>query len=194
MNEKLKANRASETEEQMKERLRREKDRARRIIQKIQEENKRSSETEDHEKQRLATLKRLKRCGDNELERKLRLEKVVARLAVEMEEERRARLEKMVATKRLRLAMETDEERKTRLEKMIPTTQLRLALETEEERSAFLIWIEIGVFISRNELARPVMGTIFLVYICMSVGLSTIVYGKPIQKNVQTRTCSKSVL
>ena len=35
-----------------------------------------------------------------------------------------------------------------------------------------------------NDLARPVMGTIFLVYnMCMSVGLSTIVYGKPIQKN-----------
>ena len=56
----------------------------------------------------------MKRCDDNELERKLRLEKVVARLAVETEEERKARLEKMVATKRLRLAMETDEERKAR--------------------------------------------------------------------------------
>ena len=131
----------------MKERLRvgLEKDRARRITQKLQEENKMSSETDDHEKQRLATLKRLKRCDDNELERKLRLEKVVARLAVETEEERRARLEKMVATKRLRLAMETDEERKARLEKMIATTQLRLALETEEERRAKngldMIWI-----------------------------------------------------
>ena len=61
-NEKLKANRASETEEQMKERLRigREKDRARRTTQKLQEEKKRSSETEDHEKQRKDTLKRLK--------------------------------------------------------------------------------------------------------------------------------------
>ena len=50
-NEKLKANRATETEEQMKERLRigRKKDRARRITQKLQEENKRSSETEGHE-------------------------------------------------------------------------------------------------------------------------------------------------
>ena len=28
-----------------------------------------------------------------------------------------------------------------------------------------LIWIEIGVLISRNELARPVMGTIFLVIV-----------------------------
>ena len=45
---------------------------------KLQEEKKRSSETEDHQKQRLATLKRLKRGDDNELERKLRLEKVVA--------------------------------------------------------------------------------------------------------------------
>ena len=62
-NEKLRANRALETEEQMKDRLRigREKDRARRITQKLQEENKKSSETENHEKQHLATLKRLKR-------------------------------------------------------------------------------------------------------------------------------------
>ena len=70
---------------------------------------------------------------------------MVARLAVETEEERRASLEKMVATKRLRLAMETDEERKARLEKMIATTQLRLALETEEERreknGLNMIWI-----------------------------------------------------
>ena len=61
--------------------------------------------------------------------------------------------------------METDEERKARLEKMIATTWL--ALETKEERRAKndldLIWIEIGVLISRNELARPVMGTFFLV-------------------------------
>ena len=58
---------------------------------------------------------------------------------------------------------------------MVATTQLRLALETEEERRAKkkngfdldLICFEIGVFkkqkISMNELARPVMGTIFLV-------------------------------
>ena len=81
----LKANRASETEEQRKERLRIgcEKDRE------LQEEKKRPSETEDNEKQRLATLKRLKRGDENELERKLRLEKVVTnkhlRLAVETE-------------------------------------------------------------------------------------------------------------
>ena len=69
----------------------REKDRTRRITKKVQEEKKRSSETEDHEKQRLATLKRLKRGDENELERKLRLENVVTnkhlRLAVETEEE-----------------------------------------------------------------------------------------------------------
>ena len=61
-NEKLQANRASETEEQRKERLRirRENDRARRRTKKLKEEKKRSSETEDHEKQCMATLKRLK--------------------------------------------------------------------------------------------------------------------------------------
>ena len=51
-----------------------------------------------------------------ELERYLRLEKVVAskqlRLAAETEEERRARLENDAATKRLRLAMEMDGQRK----------------------------------------------------------------------------------
>ena len=76
-NEKLKVNRASETEGQRKERLR------------IRRENKK---TENHKKQRLATLKRLKRGDDNELDRNLRLEKVVAikqlRLAVKTEEER----------------------------------------------------------------------------------------------------------
>ena len=79
---KLKANRASETEEQIKERLR------------IRREN---EKIENHEKQRLAPLKRLKRCDDNELKRNLRQEKVVAgkqlRLAVETEEERRTRPE-----------------------------------------------------------------------------------------------------
>ena len=95
---------------------RREKDRAKRITKKLQEEKKGSSETEDHKKQHLATLKRLKRGDENELVRKIRLEKVVTskqlRLAVEVEEERRARLENDGATKRLKLAMEMDEERK----------------------------------------------------------------------------------
>ena len=52
-----------------------------------------------NKKQCPATLKRLKRGDDNELERNLTLEKVVdseqLRLAVEAEEERRARLEQL---------------------------------------------------------------------------------------------------
>ena len=77
-NEKLKANRASETEEQRRERLRirREKNRATRRTKELQEGKKRSLETEDHDKQ--PTLKRLKRGDENELERKPRLEKAVA--------------------------------------------------------------------------------------------------------------------
>ena len=71
-----------DTGEQRKERLR------------IRREN---QKLENHEKQRLATLKRLKRGDDNELKRNLRLEKVVAgkqlKLAVETEEERRTSLE-----------------------------------------------------------------------------------------------------
>ena len=57
-NEKVKANRTSETEEQRKERLRirRENDRARRRTK-----EKKRWHTDDYEKQRLATLKRLKR-------------------------------------------------------------------------------------------------------------------------------------
>ena len=50
----------------------------------------------------------MKQGDDNELERKLRLEKVVTnkqlRLAMEMEEEIRARLENVAATKQLSLA------------------------------------------------------------------------------------------
>ena len=67
-NETIKTNRASETEQQRKEmlRIRCEKDRARRRTKKLQEEKKWSSETEDHEKQRLATLTRLKQ-GDEKL-------------------------------------------------------------------------------------------------------------------------------
>ena len=47
-------------------RIGRERDRTRRITKKLQEEKKWSSETEDHEKQRLAPLKRLKRSVDGE--------------------------------------------------------------------------------------------------------------------------------
>ena len=107
INEKLRANRASETEEQRKERLR----------MRIRREKKK---TENHEKQLLATLKRLKRGDNNELERNLRLEKVVA--------SKMLRFEIDAATKRLRLAMVTDEERKARLENMVATAQPMLAL------------------------------------------------------------------
>ena len=100
INEKLKTNGASETEDWPR----------------IRHKNKK---TENRKKQCLATPKRLKRGDDNELERNLGLEKVVdseqLRLAVETEEERRARLENVAATKRLRFAIETDEERKSRL-------------------------------------------------------------------------------
>ena len=89
---------------------------------------------ENRKPQRPATLKRLKRGDDNELERNLKLENVPVvdseqlRLAVETEEERRARLENVAATKLLSLAMEMDKERKPRLQKMVATTQLMLAL------------------------------------------------------------------
>ena len=83
--EKLKADRTSATEEQRKKslRIRREKDRARRRTQ----GKKTSPDTDDYEKQRLATLKRLKR-GEVDL-----------------------RLEKVVASKQLRLAEETEEKK-----------------------------------------------------------------------------------
>ena len=78
-NEKLKANRATETEEQRKERLR------------IRRENEKIEN-------RQATLKRLKR---GEVKEKPRQEKVVAskqlRLTMETEEERRTRLENTAA-------------------------------------------------------------------------------------------------
>ena len=92
---------------------RREKDRARRITK----GKKRSSETDDHEKQCLATLKRLKRGDENELDRNLRLEK-------------------MVATKQLRLVMETDEERRARLEHLSDNQHLRLSAENDESRKS----------------------------------------------------------
>ena len=102
--EKLKANRTSETEEQRKERLRirREKDRARRRTK-----GKKMSHTNDYEKERLATLKRLKR-GEVDL-----------------------RLEKVVASKQLRLAVETEEERRTRLEAFLKSWQLCLSFKLD---------------------------------------------------------------
>ena len=84
-NEKLKADRTSETEEQRKESqtIRSQKDTARRTTK----GKKRSPDTDDYEKQRLATLKRLKR-GEVDL-----------------------RLEKVVASKQVRLAVETEEKK-----------------------------------------------------------------------------------
>ena len=83
-NENRNGNRTSDTEEQRKEglRIRLEKDRARRRTN----GKKRLPDTDDYEKQRLATLKRLKR-GEVDL-----------------------RLEKVVASKQLRLAVETEQE------------------------------------------------------------------------------------
>ena len=74
-NEKLRANRASETREKKK--------------------------IDKHEKQLLATLKRLRQDDNNELERNIRQEKVVA--------SKKLRLGDDAATKRLRFAMEMDE-------------------------------------------------------------------------------------
>ena len=104
-NEKLKANRTSETEEQRKERLRirREKDRARRGSK----GKKRSPDTHDYEKERQANLKRLKR-GEVDL-----------------------RLEKVIASKQLRLAVETEEERRTRLEAFLKSWQLCLSFKLD---------------------------------------------------------------
>ena len=94
-----------ETEEQRKKRLRirREKDRARRRTKGKQ----RSPDTDDYEKQRLTTLKRLKR-GEVDL-----------------------RLEKVVASKPLRLAVETEEERRTRLEAFLKSWQLCLSFKLD---------------------------------------------------------------
>ena len=65
-NEELKANRVSETEERMKERLRIrcEKDRTRRRKKNTRRKEMLSA-TEDHDKERLVTLKRMKRGDEN---------------------------------------------------------------------------------------------------------------------------------
>ena len=116
-NEKLKTNKASETEEQRKERLR------------IWCENKK---TENHEKLNLSNLKRLKGGEINELERNLRLEKVIdskqLRLAVKTEEERRARIWNDAATNGSGWPWRRTKNKKARLEKMLATGQLMLAL------------------------------------------------------------------
>ena len=145
-NEKLKANRASVTEEQRRERLRirHEKGRAKRT-KKYKRKKKRSSVTEDNENQRQATLKRLKRGDENELERNLRLEKEVTR-------------------KQLKFAMETDAERKAE-DGRNHTAQVGPGdggRKKSKKRNEFNLDL-ISKFFLRNELAHPVMGTIFLV-------------------------------
>ena len=72
--------------------------------------NKRSSDTDDHEKQRLSTLKRLKR-GEVE--------------------EKPKKLEKVVDSEQLRLAVETEEERRTRLEAFLKSWQLCLSFKLD---------------------------------------------------------------
>ena len=54
------------------------------------------------------------------------------------------------------------QERKVTLEKLVATTQFRLALKTEEESRAKKKRNGFDLDL-RNDLARPVMGTIFLV-------------------------------
>ena len=92
----------------------------------------------------MSTLKRLKRGDENELERDLRLEKVVAskqlRLAVLTEEDRGANLENDAATKRLWLAMGTDEERKQDWRRLLQP-QAQVGRLTEEDKRAKKEWI-----------------------------------------------------
>ena len=108
----------------------------------------------------------MERGDENEFERKLRLEKVVAskklRLVVVTEEERRVRLENDAATKRLRLAR-LRKKSKTGEDDSYHTAQVgpgdRGRKKSKKGMDLMdLIWIEIGVFknkISRNELDCP---------------------------------------
>ena len=81
----------------------------------------------------------MKGGDENESERKIRLEKVVAskhlRLVVQTVEQRRAKLENDAATKWFSLAMETDEERKARLEKMAATKLQAVHREGRKKKS-----------------------------------------------------------
>ena len=92
------------TEEQRKERLRirREKDRAKRT-QKYKRKKKRSSVTEDNDNLCQATLKRLKRGNENELERNVPVSVYHGPVSV---------YRVPVSRKQLKFAMETDIERK----------------------------------------------------------------------------------
>ena len=65
-------------------------------------------------------------------------------------------------------AMEMDVESIARLEKMVANTQLVSpgdgGRKKSKKRYAFNLDLSKTFFLSRNELAHPVMGTIFLVY------------------------------
>ena len=104
-NEKLKANRTSETEEQRKERLRIRPKKIERERELGKEKVARHRRL--RERERLATLKRLKRSEVD------------------------LRLEKVVPSKPLRLAVETEEERRTRLEAFLKSWQLCLSFKLD---------------------------------------------------------------
>ena len=94
------------------------------------------------------------------------LESNVCKLYNENEFERKLRLEKVVASKRIRLAVETEEERGARLEKMVATTQLRLAVETDEERIARLEHCQIR---AQQDIGTR---TQFIIYcVCMYINI-----------------------
>ena len=103
----------------------------------------------------------MKRGDENELERKLRLEKKVAteqlrlametdekkksktgqqvsqliRLSTETNDKREARLDRMSANQHIRLPTETNNKREARLDRMSANQHLRLAAETNSESS-----------------------------------------------------------
>ena len=87
------------------------------------------------EKQHQATLKRLKRGDENELDRKLRLDTATKRLRLAI---RKRKTGEDGSYRAAQFGHGDVKERKARLQKMVATTQLRLALETEEERRARL--------------------------------------------------------
>ena len=77
--------------------------------------------------------------------------------------------------------METEQKGRARLEKMVATPTAQVGPGNKDKTRANngmdlicvslgLIWIEIGVYKknSRSELAHPLMGTIFLVYIMLA--------------------------
>ena len=84
----------------------------------------------------------MKRGDENELERKLRLEKKVAteqlRLAMETDGKKRARLDHISANQHIRLSTETNDKREARLDRMSANQHIRLSTETNDKREARL--------------------------------------------------------